>query len=81
MPLIDLVTELHKQGINVVMFDMRNSGESQKALTTIGYNRAYDLLGAYDYILNKNDVNNDVVLHGFSMGAVATILAAEKTEG
>lgn len=46
MPLIDLVTELHKQGINVVMFDMRNSGgESQKALTTIGYNEAYDLLG------------------------------------
>lgn len=78
VPLIDLVTELHKQGINVVMFDMRNSGESQKALTTIGYNEAYDLLGAYDYILNRNDVNNDVVLHGFSMGAVATILAAEK---
>ena len=78
VPLIDLVTELHKQGINVVMFDMRNSGESQKALTTIGCNEAYDLLGAYDYILNRNDVNNDVVLHGFSMGAVATILAAEK---
>ena len=78
VPLIEIVEDLNKKGVNVVMFDMRNSGDSQTALTTVGYNEAYDLLGAYDYVIGRSDISNDVILEGFSMGAVATILAVEK---
>lgn len=78
VPLLEIVEELNKKGINVIMFDMRNSGESQSAVTTVGYDESYDLLGAYDYVVSRSDVSNDVILDGFSMGAVAVILAAEK---
>jgi len=71
---LKLAKELVTQGYNVLMFDFRNSGESDGSVTTVGYLEKYDLLGAVDWTRARHP--GKIALHGFSMGATASLLAA-----
>lgn len=65
------------EGYNVLMFDFRNSGDSNGKVTTIGYYETYDILAAIEFAKSKG--TNQVGLLGWSMGAAASLLAAEES--
>ncbi|MFD0697254.1 alpha/beta hydrolase [Paenibacillus sp. GCM10027628] len=74
LPALALAKSLVEAGYNVLMFDFRNSGESEGHLTTVGYLEKEDLLGAIDWV--KEHVPGKIGLIGFSMGGSTSILAA-----
>jgi fermentation-respiration switch protein FrsA (DUF1100 family) len=71
---IKLTKALSAAGFDVVMFDFRNSGESGGNLTTVGYLEKADVLGAIDWVRTHHP--GRIALHGFSMGAATSLLAA-----
>ncbi|UQZ85898.1 Alpha/beta hydrolase family protein [Paenibacillus konkukensis] len=71
---LQLAKALVEQGYNVLMFDFRNSGESEGTLTSVGYLEKYDLLGAIDWMNAQHP--GKIALHGFSMGATTALTAA-----
>ena len=60
------------------MFDLRSHGTSEGTLTTIGQLEKNDVLGAIEYVKNEHK-SNQIALIGWSMGAVASILAAAES--
>lgn len=66
------------RGYNVLMFDFRNSGLSEGELTSVGQYEVNDLLGAVDYIQQQADLNQEIILMGYSMGAATSILAGSR---
>ncbi|WP_018703672.1 alpha/beta hydrolase [Anaeromusa acidaminophila] len=75
VPLLPLAKVLVEHGMNVLLFDYRNSGESAGQMTSVGQYEVRDLLGAVDYVHSRQDLNPKVALLGFSMGAATAILA------
>ncbi len=80
VPILPIARELLAQGYNVLMFDFRNSGESEGSVTSVGQYEVRDLLGAVDYIKTQPDLNGEIVLYGFSMGASTAIIAGAQEE-
>lgn len=78
VPALPIAKELVGQGCNVVMFDFRNSGNSEGNLTSVGFYEVQDLLGAVDYVQSQPRLNQEIVLMGFSMGASTAILAGSR---
>lgn len=76
VPLLPLVQALAGRGINVVMFDFRNCGESAGNLTSVGQYEVRDVLGAVDFVRARPELNSRIALLGFSMGAAVAIMAA-----
>ena len=74
---LDLAMELVHRQYNVIMFDFRNCGDSDPGITTIGLDEQQDILGAIDWC--KAHHAEPIGLIGYSMGAVASILAAAKS--
>lgn len=73
--LLRLAHALVESGYHVLMFDLRNHGESAAAgPMTFGYRESLDLLGALDYLDGRSDVGS-VGLVGFGMGANAALYA------
>ena len=66
---------LNKKGFSVLLFDLRNHGESDLKSTSLGFLERLDVLGAYDFLKEKRGRRRFVLL-GVSMGAVAVIHAA-----
>jgi predicted alpha/beta-fold hydrolase len=62
---------------NIVNFDFRAHGENIASQScTLGCDEKYDVLGAINYIATDNNLNKSpLFVYGFSMGAVASILA------
>lgn len=75
---LKLAKRLTNEGYNVLMFDFRNSGESEGTMTTIGYYEKFDVLSAIAYAKKRGSV--EVGLLGWSMGASSSILAANDSE-
>ncbi|NDI33553.1 alpha/beta hydrolase [Chengkuizengella sediminis] len=73
-PFLSLAQSIVKAGYNVLLFDLRNSGESSGGLTTLGQLEKYDVLGAIDWIQQNKE--GKVGLLGVSMGAATAIQAA-----
>ncbi|WP_218917962.1 alpha/beta hydrolase [Kyrpidia tusciae] len=72
--MLPLVKALHEQGVASLLFDFRNSGESEKDITSIGQFEKGDLLSAIDYA--KSLGYKQIGLIGFSMGAATALMAA-----
>ena len=71
--------EFAEKGYNVFLFDFRGHGESKGRRSSIGYLEQRDLLGAIDYVREREDVMKEKIgLYGFSMGAAVVILTAAK---
>jgi fermentation-respiration switch protein FrsA (DUF1100 family) len=77
LPALALARSLVQAGYNVLMFDFRNSGQSEGKLTSVGQFEVNDLLGAVDWVAADHPGNIGVV--GFSMGATTSILAAAQS--
>ncbi len=78
VPLLPIARFLVDRGCNVLMFDFRNSGRSEGELTSVGQFEVRDLLGAVDFIKTQPDLNRQIVLMGYSMGAATAILAGAR---
>ncbi|MCR8641865.1 alpha/beta hydrolase [Paenibacillus sp. N1-5-1-14] len=75
LPILSLAQSIISQGYDVLMFDFRNSGESGGKMTTVGYMEKQDLLGAIQWASRKAP-HHRIVLVGYSMGAMTSLLAA-----
>jgi len=75
IPILPLAGYLVSQGYNVLLFDLRNSGESEGNLTSVGQYEVRDVLGAVDFLKQEKE-QEKIVVHGFSMGGATAILAA-----
>ena len=75
--LIHLAHALHRKGYQLLMFDLRNHGQSAYGgPVTFGLREASDLLGALDYLSVRSDVNQQQIgVIGFSLGANALLYA------
>ena len=76
VPAIAAAGELVRKGYNVLLFDLRNSGESAGNLTSVGQFETRDVLGAVDYVKTRGAQGKHIGLLGFSMGGAAAIMAA-----
>ncbi len=61
------------EGFTVLSIDLRNHGESEKTTTTLGYKERLDVEAAAEFLKDKG--YKTIIVHGISMGAVASILA------
>ncbi|BFT73245.1 alpha/beta hydrolase [Paenibacillus sp. P36] len=74
LPALALTKAIVDDGYHVLMFDFRNSGNSEGSLTTVGYLEKQDLLGAIQWV--REHVPSKICLLGFSMGGSTSLLAA-----
>lgn len=80
--LLRLAFSLHQDGYNVLMYDMRNHGESAAAPPiAFGQEEAKDLLGGLAYLNARSDVDPERIgVIGFSMGANSLLYALPQTD-
>ncbi|NOV03343.1 alpha/beta hydrolase [Paenibacillus planticolens] len=74
LPALALAKSIVDEGYHVLMFDFRNSGNSQGNLTTVGYLEKQDILGAIRWV--QEHAPSKICLFGFSMGGSTSLLAA-----
>jgi dipeptidyl aminopeptidase/acylaminoacyl peptidase len=68
---------LAQNGYQTFLFDLRNHGESQGEVTTVGYLETQDVLAAAAYLRSRPDVEpTQIAVWGHSLGAVAVMNAA-----
>jgi pimeloyl-ACP methyl ester carboxylesterase len=82
---VDLLRVAHsltRAEFNVLMFDLRNHGDSARGgPVTFGLQEANDVIGAVDYLRRRPDVSDDKIgLVGWSMGANAVLFALPHLE-
>lgn len=64
---------------NIFIPDLRNSGRSEEAKTALGYEFAEDIVGTMK-MLKEDYSQNEFVLWGFSMGAMASAVAVNRPD-
>lgn len=76
----ELAAGLSSNGYNVLLFDFRGHGDSQRVASSFGYLEQKDLLGAIRYVKERNDVDaEEIAVYGFSMGGAVAVLTAAET--
>ena len=80
--LLRLAHALHHAGFNVLMFDLRNHGESAASPpVSFGLKEANDVLGAINFVRQRDDVDPARIgLLGFSVGANAALFTLPRTD-
>jgi alpha-beta hydrolase superfamily lysophospholipase len=74
--LIDIISLLHTAGFQILAFDFRGHGESDGHTVTYGWLERNDVLGAWDYLISRKDVDPGRIFGlGVSMGAATLLLA------
>lgn len=77
VPALGLTASLVDAGFNVLLFDFRNTGESEGTVTTLGYHEKKDIVGAVAWLkAQRPEAAAFVGVVGYSMGAVTAALAA-----
>jgi hypothetical protein len=74
----DQIVFLRGEGLDVVAIDLRNHGESEGRVTSVGYHEAGDVEAAIRHVRASPHLAQNVFLWGQSMGAVAALRAAER---
>lgn len=70
---------LHQAGYSVMLFDFRNSGESDGDAVSLGFYETQDAVAAVRYLSSRQDVDQGRLgVLGLSMGASVAILAASQ---
>ncbi len=72
-----LITRLKNEGLNVMAFDLRGSGNSSGSISTFGRNETADVLSAIKYL--KQQGTEKIILMGFSTGASSCLSAIPQT--
>lgn len=79
---LDLASRLiHRDGYNVLVFDLRAQGTSDGDFVSAGEFERLDVLGAYDYLVSRGAQPGRIALIGRSYGAAIAILAAAREPG
>jgi pimeloyl-ACP methyl ester carboxylesterase len=78
--LLERAAESNRKGYGVLLFDLRNHGESGQAYTTLGILESRDVCAASAF-LRKTAPQRAQVLWGVSMGASSALLAAKQCPG
>ena len=78
---VELGARLVEAGYQVLLFDLRGHGESGGDRVSGGYFERDDVLGAYDFMLERGARPGEVGLLGLSMGAGIVIMAAAREGG
>lgn len=74
---LPLAVPLIEAGFRVLLFDFRAHGTSDGRFISVGHHEARDILGAVEYLKNRQEVDaSRIAVVGFSMGAAAAIRAA-----
>jgi len=74
--LLEIARDLGQRGFNVLLFDLRGHGESGGAQMSGGYFERLDVLGAFDFLLERGVPPDKIGIQGFSMGGGVVLLAA-----
>src|SRR5436190_19826372 len=80
LELLERAAESSRRGYGVLLFDLRNHGESGRAYTTIGVHESRDVCADRKYVTEQAGPRPQV-LWGVSMGASSAILAAGQCPG
>jgi len=80
LELLERGAESNRRGYGVLLFDLRNHGESGKAYTTIGIFESRDVCAASKWVQQEAGTRPQV-LWGVSMGASSAILGAKRCPG
>jgi pimeloyl-ACP methyl ester carboxylesterase len=80
LELLERASESSKRGYGILLFDLRNHGESGKAYTTIGIFESRDVCAASQWV-RQNAGTRPQILWGVSMGASSAILATKQCPG
>jgi len=64
-----------EMGFQVVLTDLRGHGESEGFFTSFGHYEKYDLKKWLNFILRTYGNDSNILIHGVSMGASATMLS------
>jgi uncharacterized protein len=78
---VDIAARLVDAGYDVLLFDLRGHGESDGNRVSGGYYERRDVLGAYDFIVERGAGPGRVGLLGLSMGAGIAIMVASQEAG
>jgi hypothetical protein len=74
--ILPIVLLLLQADFQVLTFDFRGHGESDGHTVTYGEREREDVLGAWDYVLSRHDVDRERIFgFGVSMGAASLLLA------
>ncbi|XMB72435.1 alpha/beta hydrolase [Mycoplasmatota bacterium WC30] len=64
-----------EMGFQVVLTDLRGHGESEGYFTSFGHYEKFDIKKWLNFILRTYGTDSNILIHGVSMGASATMLA------
>ena len=77
--LLDQAKLLVDHGYGALLLDLRNHGESEGSLTTMGYLEVEDIRGAVAYLLGRSEVDPQRIgILGHSLGGGIVIMAAAR---
>ncbi|HEX6511026.1 MAG TPA: alpha/beta hydrolase [Chloroflexota bacterium] len=79
VPALGVARGLVDHGYNFLAFDLRDSGQSEGGLSTIGVYEQRDVIGAIDYVRGLGAPGRHIALLGYSMGAATALLTAAQT--
>jgi pimeloyl-ACP methyl ester carboxylesterase len=80
LELLERAADANRRGYGVLLFDLRNHGQSGRAFTTIGIFESRDVCAASAWLQDKA-AGRPQILWGVSMGASSAILAAKQCPG
>jgi pimeloyl-ACP methyl ester carboxylesterase len=77
--LLDQAKLLYDHGYGALLLDLRNHGQSQGEITTLGYEEVFDIEGAVEFLMDQPAVDsNRIGLVGQSLGGAVVIRAAAR---
>lgn len=80
LEMLERGAESNRRGYGVLLFDLRNHGESARAYTTLGIHESRDICTASEFVKTKAP-GRPQVLWGVSMGASSALIAAKQCPG
>ena len=78
--MLERAADANRRGYGVLLFDLRNHGESDRAFTTIGILESRDVCAASKFVKEQAQQRPQIAW-GVSMGASSAILAAKRCGG
>jgi alpha-beta hydrolase superfamily lysophospholipase len=80
LEMLERGAESNRRGYGILLFDLRNHGESGRAYTTLGIHESRDICAASQFV-KMNAPGRPQVLWGVSMGASSALIAAKQCPG